>query len=65
MTLEIKLEEIPQLEEPSYEQKKWALRKLKKGSKSWERWDDTIEEWQPYSNIDRGKFINIWRCYKK
>jgi hypothetical protein len=32
------LGEIPQLEEPNYEQKQWALRRLKQPAKYWQRW---------------------------
>jgi hypothetical protein len=32
------LGEIPQLEEPNYEQKQWALRRLKQPTKYWQRW---------------------------
>jgi hypothetical protein len=53
-----------ELSEPTEEQKRWALRKLKKGSRSWERWDGMIGEWQSWSKIT-SEFINIWRCYKK
>jgi len=30
----------PQLEEPTYEQKKWALRRLRHSSKRWRRWSE-------------------------
>jgi hypothetical protein len=32
------LGEIPQLDEPTYEQKKWVLGRLRQSSKHWRRW---------------------------
>ena len=55
---------VPQLREPSYEQKQWLVNRLKGSARSWERWHGMIEEWTPFSRID-GQFINIWREYKK
>jgi hypothetical protein len=33
------LGEIPQLEEPSYDQKAWVVRRMRDSKKSWEVWD--------------------------
>jgi hypothetical protein len=32
------LGEIPQLDEPTYEQKRWVLHRLKQPAKYWQRW---------------------------
>jgi len=44
-------------------QNKWIEHKINEPSRSWERWDGTFEEWEPWNRF--GETVNIWRRYKK
>jgi hypothetical protein len=55
--------EKPILEKSEYlEGREWSEKRIQDPAWSWERWDDTKEEWMPFNRF--GEFVNQWRLLK-
>jgi len=53
------LGEIPQLEDPTWDQEQWVKSRMIAPAWTWQRWDGMIEEWTPWSRS--GEWINQFR----